>query len=108
MVKNILALIGVALLTGCSTVVNGTKQHVNITSDPSGALVYSDGIQVGKTPLIYTYPRGDEPKIEIKKSGYVTERFIITDSFCPGLILSAMRRLRFARFSVLSVSWLIP
>lgn len=88
MLKNLLAISTIALLSGCSTVVNGTKQHVNITSDPSGALVYADGAQIGKTPLIYTYPRGDEPKIEIKKNGYATERFIISDSFCPGSYLA--------------------
>lgn len=50
--KFISALMIVAILSSsCATIIKGSKQEFNITSNPSQATVYVNGTSIGKTPL---------------------------------------------------------
>jgi uncharacterized protein YceK len=40
------------LLTGCASIVNGSKQKVKISSTPGGAAVRIDGASTGVTPTV--------------------------------------------------------
>jgi PEGA domain len=70
-------LLGVLMLVvatagaGCATLVNGTSQQVSFSSDPPGATVIADGINVGTTPVTFSLTRRDSHAIRIKKTGYV-------------------------------------
>src|SRR5690606_20081577 len=42
---------GLALLTGCATIVHGPEQQVSIASTPANAQVLVNGMPVGTTPV---------------------------------------------------------
>ena len=58
------------VLSGCSTVVNGTTQTISINSDIPGADVEINGQVVGKTPFTGVIKRGKNTQIKISKQGY--------------------------------------
>lgn len=68
------ALIGLALTTGCATIITGKTQEVTIHSTPSGASVSLNGKKLGVTPLTATVNRPEkEPgQLVFEKAGYKT------------------------------------
>ncbi len=59
------------LASGCSTIVNGTRQTVFVHSEPAGARVSVDGEHRGETPCEITLSRGSSPKdVRVEKDGY--------------------------------------
>jgi uncharacterized protein YceK len=73
----LLFLILMAILSGCATVIKGTKQKVIIDSDPSGAKVYVNGTEKGTTPLEMKLKRGLEvPVIVVSKENYSSEKIV--------------------------------
>ena len=59
------------LLSGCSTIVETTKQEITVSTEPSGAEVLRDGVAVGVTPLTLTVKRKDAGEsILVRKEGY--------------------------------------
>lgn len=46
----LIALTLMVLLTGCASIIHGTKQNVVFTSQPPGAKITIDGIEYGTTP----------------------------------------------------------
>ena len=58
--------------TGCSTIIKGTSQTINIESSPSGATVFLDGERVGITPINLSLKKGKYKSIRIQKDGYHT------------------------------------
>jgi hypothetical protein len=57
-----LRLMGVALfvplLTGTQNTMPPCTRRVTVTSKPCGAMIYIDGIQVGRTPMNFPMPTG--------------------------------------------------
>ncbi|NIO49571.1 MAG: PEGA domain-containing protein [Candidatus Aminicenantes bacterium] len=41
----------VFLFQNCATIISGTSQKIPVTSNPSGAKIIVDGIEVGNAPL---------------------------------------------------------
>lgn len=70
-------IIAIALLaitfavSGCATVVNGRTQEVTFSSNPPGATVFVDGVNVGTTPAAANLTRDGSHMIRIEKPGYV-------------------------------------
>lgn len=58
-------------LNSCATIMHGTKQAVNISSNPSDALVWVDKNFVGKTPVVVKMTRGDNHIVKIELKGYL-------------------------------------
>ena len=56
-------------LTGCATIINGSRQKVTVTSDPAGAIV-SDGKNCWTTPATISLPRKQAHPLFISKAGY--------------------------------------
>ena len=56
---------------GCATAIHGRKQEVDFSSDPSGATVLVDGVNVGTTPTSAMLVRRDSHSVRIEKQGYV-------------------------------------
>lgn len=67
------ALVSLAALfvVGCSTVVNGSYEEINFTSEPVGATVLIEGQPKGETPATIKVRRAWDPvKVEFRKDGY--------------------------------------
>lgn len=61
---------GLALLSGCATVVHGTHQQNIISSVPNGANITVDGRYYGKTPVEVDLKRNEPHEIEFTYPGY--------------------------------------
>lgn len=68
-----LSFLSFLIISGCATILNGSKQDVQINSDPSGAKVYVNNTYQGETPLTKSMERKSENiEIKIKLDGYKT------------------------------------
>ena len=79
----------------CSTVFNGSLSDVDVQSNPSQAIVYVNGQELGPTPALLKLERGETHIIEVKKAGFQTYRITTKSSItgwfwgnlvCGGLI----------------------
>ncbi len=59
--------------SGCATIIHGTTQDLNITTDPSGADLNVDGQEHYKSPAKITMKRKDDHIIEVNMDGYQKE-----------------------------------
>ena len=41
----------ILFLSSCATIISGSRQNVEITSEPSSAKVYINEIEIGQTPV---------------------------------------------------------
>lgn len=57
-------------LTGCATIMQGSKQDVGIASSPTGARVMIDGIAYGQTPVTAKLARKDHHTVRLELDGY--------------------------------------
>jgi hypothetical protein len=57
-------------LSGCATIIHGTRQDVGISSTPTGASVSIDNTEKGKTPLVAKLTRKDNHVVRIELAGY--------------------------------------
>lgn len=58
------------LLTGCATIMHGTRQSIGIASNPSNANVWVDRTFMGNTPIIVEMSRKDNHIVRIELDGY--------------------------------------
>ncbi len=58
------------MFTSCSSIMNGSKDKVNVASDPAGASIVVNGMKVGQTPAVLQLKRGESHILEISKAGY--------------------------------------
>jgi hypothetical protein len=64
------------LMSSCATLFTGTKQTVQINSEPQGAKVQVDGLDRGETPAAIKLKKGNDGQIvTLKKDGYKTRTF---------------------------------
>lgn len=66
-----LLLLSMMSLTSCATIVNGTKQKIGISSQPSHAAVWVDNYYMGETPVIVQMTRKDNHFVRIELEGYL-------------------------------------
>jgi len=57
-------------LTGCATIMHGSRQSVGISSNPSNASIWVDRTYVGNTPSIIELSRKDNHIVQIELEGY--------------------------------------
>lgn len=69
--KSIL-LLSILLLSSCATIISGSRQNVEISSEPSSAKVYINEIEVGNTPILKNLKRNQDYSIALKLDGYET------------------------------------
>ena len=60
----------VCALSGCATVMNGTKQKVPIDSEPQGAEIRINGVMLGETPKEFDLSRETSHLVELHLDGY--------------------------------------
>lgn len=78
----ILAIASTLFMTSCATIFTGTKDAISFDSNPQGANVYLDGLEVCKTPCITMVKRSLSDKLaEIKLDGYETRVITLDRKF---------------------------
>lgn len=65
---------------GCATIFKGTSDNVNFNSQPAGAGVYVNGNYLGVTPVKLKLQSKQTHYIELKKEGYGSRMFTLTNS----------------------------
>ncbi|RPI14369.1 MAG: PEGA domain-containing protein [Ignavibacteriae bacterium] len=75
------------LFTGCATLFSGSKDEIDLSSEPSGAQVLVNGADRGKTPLNLRLKKGKEYTIEFVKEGYEKKTWNLTYSIGAGWII---------------------
>ena len=66
----ILLIVGILLLSSCSTILNTTTQEVEIRSEPPYAKISVDGKKYGTTPQILNLERGGNHIVKLELEGY--------------------------------------
>ncbi len=64
--KSVLAIILIGCLSGCASIIHGTKQTVDFTSQPTGAHIFIDGTDHGVTPQSISLKRRGRLPGEVK------------------------------------------
>lgn len=62
----------IILLSSCATIISGSRQNVEINSEPSSAKVYINEIEIGNTPVQKNLKRNQEYSLVLKLDGYET------------------------------------
>ena len=72
----------------CATIIQGEHQSVPVNSDPSGATVIVDGIEMGETPTTLSLKRGEDHTVVLQRDGYrdVTLRLDKDFDFVPAVV----------------------
>jgi len=63
----------VTLSLGCATIINGTSQKIQVTSDPAAATVQADGKQLYTTPARIRLERRRDHVLIFSKEGYESQ-----------------------------------
>ena len=73
---------------GCATIVQGEHQSIPVNTDPSGAVVTVDGVEMGQTPTTLSLKRGDDHEVVLSLDGYrdVTLRLDKDFDFVPTVV----------------------
>lgn len=74
------------LCSSCATVISGTHQYVDISSEPAGATVLIDGKEAGRTPLEYQLKRSSDHMVRLELAGYAPYEIKIDKTFNPWVI----------------------
>lgn len=70
-IKSFISALLLITVSSCATIVNGTRQKVNISSNPSNACVWLDRMYVGNTPILVDMSREDNHYVRIELDGYL-------------------------------------
>lgn len=67
------------LLSGCASIVSGSKQKISFVSNPSGAKIFLNDVDLGDTPITVNLDRNKkDQKVEIILEGYKPFRMTLT------------------------------
>ena len=104
--RAVVAAASAALAFSCLTGCNAVKRRLTITSEPSGALVYLNDKEIGRTPISQNFTYSGSYKIRCLKEGYEMEETyykagtpwylypgidFISENFVPGEIRDEQR-----------------
>lgn len=97
------ALVGLGLvfgLAGCATMFSGSQDSVTINSNPAGATVLVNGLEMGRTPMTAMVRRGAPGTVTLRMDGYEDRSFqlqskfnavtLVNLFFWPGFIIDAV------------------
>ena len=77
MLSTWLSAISFVVLSGCSTMINGTDQQVSINSNVQGDSVMVNGVKMGETPFNGKLKRGANTQVTLSKEGYKPKEFTL-------------------------------
>ncbi len=72
------------LAGGCASITRGTKDKLQVLSEPTGAQVTLSTGQTGTTPVTFKLPRKKGVIVEVAKPGYHTEKVVVSSKFAAG------------------------
>ena len=87
MIRLVLSLSFSFFLTSCATIFKGSTDVVNFTSEPTGANVYVNGMNMGKAPLSLELKSNKSYNIEFRLEGHETKNVILNGSVGGGYIV---------------------
>ena len=67
-----MGLVALSFISGCASVINGVSQNLTFNSDPEGASVMIDGLEMGVTPVSLELPKNKYSNVLFRKEGYKT------------------------------------
>jgi len=76
------------LSTSCATLFTGTKSTIQFNSEPDGAIVEMDGLEIGVTPFTYNVKKSFDGILSFNKDGYQTKTMALPKSFNGVAILN--------------------
>ena len=78
----------VFLFQNCATIIRGTTQKIPVTSNPIGAKIIVDGLEIGNAPIELKLKRKKNHLIRIEKQGYSPFEIRITrkSSLLPSIL----------------------
>lgn len=80
--KFICLLLAVFLFGSCATVFTGTRDNIRFNTTPEGAIVYKNGVQIGKTPCRVSVKRTvQDTDVELDLDGYEVREFTLDKRF---------------------------
>ena len=88
--KKIIVLAISLSLSGCATILHGSRQDVGFSSNPTGANVTINGENFGKTPTVVKLKRKDMHAVKIMLDGYMPYEVVLTrkvDGWIAGNII---------------------
>lgn len=78
----ILSMLSMFLMTSCATILTGTTDSIRFDSNPQGAKVYIDGLEVCKTPCTVEVKRNlSEKLVKMRLDGYETSVITLDTEF---------------------------
>ena len=85
-----LTLVSTIIINGCATIFTGSSDNINFTSNPSGAKIVLDGLDIGKTPATLEIKRSGfkDKEITLKLDGYEDRTFLLQKEFNAIAILN--------------------
>ena len=76
------------LFSSCATIFTGTKTAIQFDSEPDGATVEMDGLEIGVTPFVYNVKNSYDGIISFEKDGYRRKTASLPKSFNAVAILN--------------------
>ncbi len=77
-------LVLVGFISGCATLFSSGSEEITIDSEPSGADVFFEGENIGKTPLKRRFTKRTETyTVKIQKAGYETRHYDLYKTVTP-------------------------
>lgn len=78
-------------MAGCATIINGTSQKIQVSSEPSGAVVSVDGKDSHTTPVKLRLERRKDHTLLFAKDGYEVQNVrmthVLSEAVCGNLFL---------------------
>ena len=85
MMKSMLIIVvcGAFVFNGCATILTGTSDEITFNSNPGGATIMIDGLDVGKTPSIQTVKRPgfSDRQVTLRLKGHDDRTFKLQKTF---------------------------
>lgn len=75
------------LSSGCGLLANGTTRQVPVSSQPTGAEVWVDGVYAGLTPLRIAVDPDRAHLIVVRIPGYQTQRYRVESTVAAGYVI---------------------
>lgn len=83
----LLAASTLVLSSGCATILKGSRESLTVVSQPAGAKVQINGIDVGNTPLTTRVNGTNDQLVMVRKDGYETRTILVASSVGAGWIV---------------------
>jgi hypothetical protein len=89
--KILVFILSLLMISGCATMIRGTDDLLQVTSEPSGANVEVSSGQSGSTPCSFVLKRNQSCIVKFSKEGYHTETVTVYPTLAgAGVILGGI------------------